>query len=278
METIISIDIGGTNIRIAVIDQDLNVLYFVKEKTIRENKKLFLDNVITMVKKISIQQYNPKAISIGVAGRVRNENTIDELPNIGIKNVDLATLLNDEFHLPVFIRHDAEMAVIAHANSSTGKLYKRVYFVTISTGLGGALSIDGEVANYIKEIGHTPFLYKGKLYDLESIVAGRGIIKLASMNGLTISSARELFDLVKTKDPLAESIFEDWINLIEDFFKFVHEALRPDVYFIGGGFMNEKELFFERLKRDLPGLNLIADDLKDEVTLIGAAIYGFGKI
>lgn len=278
METIISIDIGGTNIRIAVIDQDLNVLYFVKEKTIRENKKLFLDNVITMVKKISIQQYNPKAISIGVAGRVRNENTIDELPNIGIKNVDLATLLNDEFHLPVFIRNDAEMAVIAHANSSTGKLYKRVYFVTISTGLGGALSIDGEVANYIKEIGHTPFLYKGKLYDLESIVAGRGIIKLASMNGLTISSARELFDLVKTKDPLAESIFEDWINLIEDFFKFVHEALRPDVYFIGGGFMNEKELFFERLKRDLPGLNLIADDLKDEVTLIGAAIYGFGKI
>lgn len=278
METIISIDIGGTNIRIAVIDQDLNVLYFVKEKTIRENEKLFLDNVITMVKKISIQQYNPKAISIGVAGRVRNENTIDELPNIGIKNVDLATLLNDEFHLPVFIRNDAEMAVIAHANSSTGKLYKRVYFVTISTGLGGALSIDGEVANYIKEIGHTPFLYKGKLYDLESIVAGRGIIKLASMNGLTISSARELFDLVKTKDPLAESIFEDWINLIEDFFKFVHEALRPDVYFIGGGFMNEKELFFERLKRDLPGLNLIADDLKDEVTLIGAAIYGFGKI
>lgn len=278
METIIALDIGGTNIRIAVVDKDLNILYFKKEKTTRNDKRLFLDNVKKMVKEISIEQYNVKAISIGVAGRVRKENAIDELPNIGIKNIDLVTLLNDEFHLPVFVKNDAEMAVIAHANSSIGKLYKRVYFVTISTGLGGALAIDGEIANYSKEIGHTPFLYKGKLHDLESIVAGRGIVKLARMNGLEISSARELFELVKINDPLAVNIFEDWINLIEDFFRFVDSAFRPDVYFVGGGFMNEKELFFNRLKRDLHGLNLLADELKDEVTLIGAAIYGFGKI
>lgn len=278
METIIALDIGGTNIRIAVIDKDLKVLYFSKEKTVRNDKEIFLDNVKKIVKEISIEQYNVKAISVGVAGRVRKENAIDELPNIGIKNIDLVTFLNDEFHLPVFVRNDAEMAVIAHANSTIGKRYKRVYFVTISTGLGGALAIDGKVENYIKEIGHTPFLYKGKLYDLESIVAGRGIIKLAEMNGLVISSARELFDLVKTNDPLAVNIFEDWISLIEDFFRFVDSTLRPDVYFIGGGFMNEKELFFDRLRTDLPGLNLLADELKDEVSLIGAAIYAFSKI
>lgn len=278
METIIALDIGGTNIRIAVVDKDLNVLYFKKEKTICEDKELFLDNVKKMVKKVSIKQYNVKAISIGAAGRVRKESAIDELPNLGIKNIDLVTLLNGEFDLPVFVRNDAEMAVIAHANSPIGKSYKRVYFVTISTGLGGALFVDGKVANYSKEIGHTPFLYKGKLYDLESIVAGRGIVKLAKMNGLTISSAQELFNFVRNKDSLAMNVFEDWIGLIEDFFRFVDKIFRPDVYFVGGGFMNEKELFFDKLIEDLPKLNLLADDLKDEVTLIGASIYGFDRI
>lgn len=275
METIATLDIGGTNIRAAIITKDLKILRIHKEKTVHNDLELFLDNVKKILKNIDIDKYDVKAISIGVAGRVRKEDHIDELPNIGIKNIDLVHFLKSEFGVPVFVRNDAEMAVIAEANISS---CSRVYFVTISTGLGGALAIDGEVANYSKEIGHSAFLYKDKLYDLEGLIAGSGIKKLAEINGLTIENAQELFSLIRVKNKKALAIYHDWFDLLKSFFLFVHKTFAPEIIYVAGGFMNDKDLFFYQLKEDLSDIAIVEDKFGDEVTLIGAALYAFKSI
>ncbi|MDY0178013.1 MAG: ROK family protein [Bacilli bacterium] len=275
MKCIAVLDIGGTNIRAAVIREDLKILKFFKEKTVHNDGELLLYNVKKMLKKLELDKHNVKAISIGVAGRVRKESQIDELPNIGVKNIDFAQLLKDEFNLPIFVRNDAEMAVLAEAHKSS---FSRVYFITISTGLGGAFAVNKSLANHSKEIGHSAFLYKNKLHDLESLISGSGIKTLAKINGLKIDNAQELFCLVKEKDAKALNVYHDWFNLLKQFFVFVHKTFAPEVIFVAGGFMNEKDLFFGQLKKDLHFINIVEDEFGDEVTLFGAAIYGFESI
>lgn len=278
MRNIVALDIGGTNIRAAIIDENYHVVEIIKEKTPHNDLQLLLDNVKNMLEKLDIKSKNVLAISLGVAGRVRKENHIDELPNIGVKDIDFVSYLNNIYHLPVYVKNDAEMAVLAEATIGAGKGYKRVYFVTISTGLGGALAINQKISNYSKEIGHTPFMYKGQLRDLETIAAGSGISNLARLNGLDIANAKEMFSLVRLKDPKALALYHDWLELISSFFIYVNATFKPDVFSVTGGVMNSKDVFFDDLKNKLPGIKIEEGLCKDDVTLIGAAIYAFQSI
>lgn len=278
MNYIAAVDIGGTNIRAAIIDENFKIIEVIKEKTPHNDLAMLLDNVKILLEKLDIISKKVLAISIGVAGRVRKENHIDELPNIGVKDIDFVSYLNGIYHLPIYVRNDAEMAVLAEATVGASKGYQRVYFVTLSTGLGGALAIDGKIANYSKEIGHTPFMYKGKLRDLETLVAGSGIANLARLNGLNINTANEFFKMVSLKDEKALLMYRDWLDLICDFFIYVNNTFKPDIFYVTGGLMNSKDVFFDQLKTRLKNIRIEEGLYKDDVTLIGAAIYAFQSI
>jgi glucokinase len=273
MEVVATLDIGGTYIRAAAIDKDHKIIKIIKEKTIHNNLNGLLDLVKKMLKNLDLRKYVLKAISIGVAGRVRKMDHIDELPNIGVKDIDFVHPLMDEFNVPVYVLNDAEMAVIAEANISAKNKYERVYFVTISTGLGGALAVNSELANFVKEIGHSAFYYKNKLYDLENLIAGVGISKLAKLNNLEIKDAKEFFDLVRNKNENALTLFNDWLSLLTDFFAFIIKSFAPDVIYVSGGFMKDKDLFLSKLQTRFKNVDIIENMLGDEITLIGAQIY-----
>ncbi|HOH95265.1 MAG TPA: ROK family protein, partial [Bacilli bacterium] len=144
---IIALDIGGTNIRAAIADQNGKLLEVVKEKTLRHDKEIFITQVKGIITQLDLSKYDPIAISIGVPGRVRQNGFIDELPNIGITNIDLVSALQKTFKLPVSVRNDAEMAAFAEAALGAGKELKSTYFVTISTGIGGCLIVDRTIKN-----------------------------------------------------------------------------------------------------------------------------------
>jgi hypothetical protein len=108
--------------------------------------------------------------------------------------------LTKEFHLPSYVINDAEVAALAEANVGPFKKAKSLYFVTISTGVGGALyAIDGKLRNSSYEVGHTMTAYHGEVHEFEHMASGVGLRRLADMNGLEITDAREFFELVKNR-------------------------------------------------------------------------------
>ena len=74
---------------------------------------------------------------------------------------------------------------------------------------------------------------------IEVMASGVGLRRLADMNGLEIESAREFFELVKNKNPLALSVYKDWIKLVADWLEMIYDAFTPEVFTLTGGVMSD---------------------------------------
>ena len=275
MRYVIALDIGGTNLRAAIVNSDYEIIRVIVRSTARGSLISFYDDVLTIIGDLDFKELNPIAIAIGVPGRVRANGFIDELPNIAIENIDLITVIKNRFHLPVFIRNDAEMASIAEGIVGSGMGLKSSYFITISTGIGGALFENGMIKNPSKEIGHMLVKYQDNYYELEKIASGVGVLKLLELNDLPLPSAKEFFDRVRENDLLYLNVYQDWLRLIANFIKFIDKAFAPDVVVLTGGVMKSSDVFFDSLKKLVTPINLVPTHFSQDSGLIGAAAYGF---
>lgn len=277
MRKVIALDIGGTNTRVALVDESYNILAEVIRDTVRGSTEEFLESVASIIEAAVPNRDGVIAIAAGVPGRVRVDGHIDALPNIGIENIPLARFLSERFHLPAFILNDAEVASLAEANVGPLKDHPSLYFVTISTGVGGALTREGKLIHSSYEVGHTMTSYHGSLYEFEHLASGTGLVRLAGLNGLSIASAKEFFSLVQSKDPLALRVYEDWVALLGGWFSMVQDAFHPDVFALTGGVMKSADLFFEDLRVAAKGCHLECAGCGQRAGLLGAAAYGFQK-
>jgi glucokinase len=275
MSFVISIDVGGTNIRFALIDDQYRILIVNKTKTIKNNKQKLLNQIRDGIASFYHQYDDIMAISIGVPGRIDATNQIEALPNIGIKNIDLIGFLKKYYPLPIYLKNDAEMAVLGEAVYGVGKTYARTYFVTISTGLGGSLTINKWLAHGSGEIGHTLVKYKDTFHEYEKLISGTGVLKLTAINGLSYSSPDLFFDDVENGQKKAQTVFADWLDLLTHFFMFISTTFQPEVIAVTGGLMNVKHLFFDHLKNRCPSCLIVPSKFADDSGLIGAAVYAY---
>src|SRR5574344_790913 len=277
MKKIIALDIGGTNTRVALINEKYEIESVKISPTVVGNTELFLANVSKTIKEAIPSFQDVKALAMGVPGRVRYDGFIYALPNIHIDNVPLASYLSQEFHLPSYVINDAEVAALAEANVGPFKKAKSLYFVTISTGVGGALTLGGELRTSSYEAGHTITAYHGEVHEFEHLASGVGLRRLADMNGLEIESARQFFELVQNKNPEALHVYQDWIKLVGDWLEMINDAFSPEVFTLTGGVMKSSDIFFDDLKRAAPHCHLEKCGCGQEAGLIGAAVLGFQR-
>lgn len=274
---VVAIDYGGTNVRAALIDKNCQMFSRIQEKTRPGSKGVFLNQVVGLIRKLKLEE-DPLAIVIGVPGRVQKSGLIDELPNVNVTDIDLKSHLEKFFKVPIFIKNDAEVAAFGEALHGAGKGVPRTYFVTISTGIGGCLVEDGKIKNPSQEIGHTLVPYKGNYYELEHIASGEGVKKLAELNGIIYADAASFFTDVQNLKPFVMPLFDDWLNLIANFFIYIQEAFSPNVITVTGGVMNSKHLFWNTLVDRLPNINIVETAFGDDSGLIGAGCFGFKKL
>lgn len=273
MKYVLSLDIGGTNVRAALISEEYQIIDVVRERTLRKNTAVFINQIVQIVKKVKGYQ-KAKVIVAGVPGRVRQSGFIDELPNIGISNVNLKETLETTFDVPVYIRNDAEMAAFAEAKLGVGKNINSTYFVTISTGIGGCLIENGVIKNPSGEIGHTLVKYQNHYYELEKIASGDGILKLCALNNLNYESASQFFTDVENKKAEIMPIFNEWLTLITNFFIYISEDFTPDIIALTGGVSKSLPLFWDHLVKNVPTKISVAH-FNEDAGIFGAAAYGF---
>lgn len=164
------IDIGGTKTLIALVNSQGKILHSIKFATIFSQTE-FYSNLLMQIR-ANFTTSNLKAISVAMPGIVHRNKCV-WLGNLPWRNFDLAKLLTDDFHLPVYIENDANLAGLAEARNCTGR---SLYF-TFSTGIGGAVIENGELVKKYRDFepGHNLYVYEGKKTEWEDLAAASAI-------------------------------------------------------------------------------------------------------
>lgn len=299
MKKYIGIDLGGTNVRVAKVTADGEILAEVKSPSYaQDGPSKVMENLISCIKEI--EGYKDCAgIGVGVPGPVDTTKGVmlmaTNLP--GFEFFPIAKTLQDEFGLPTYVDNDANVAGLAEALVGAGKGLPIVYYVTHSTGIGGALIVDGKVVSgkhgHAGEIGNIIIDRARKKYNhlnvgaVENEASGTALVRKAKEQiDDKITSAGELFALAKAGDERALKIVDTMAFDFAMMFSAIAHVCDPYAFIVGGGVMKSKDLYFKQMieyymQHVHTGMRTVEfrPAQLDEPGLIGAAMLpvSFGK-
>lgn len=278
MNLVIALDIGGTNLRGAVVNDQYKFLEVNVLPTPLNDVNTFLKEVKNIIDQLLHKHPQVKAIACGVPGRVDALGGIDILPNIGIRYVPLKLFLETTYGLPVVIKNDAVMAAIAEGNLGFGKPLNSSYFITISTGIGAAFIANHQLTHSSEEVGHMLVPFAGGFEELEKVVSGQGIVNLAKHHGVDVLDAKTFFIRLGQQDPLVKPIFQQWLSYLTQFLKWVDRYYAPEAFILTGGVLKSKAFFWDALQAAVPHIPLALAQFGQDAGLIGAANLAFSFI
>jgi len=169
---IIGIDLGGTNLKIALLD----LRYQIKDKEVLNTQKFIkkenlicaiIDSINKIIENNKLSRANILGVGLGLPGPIDYEKGIVHFfPNIpGWREVKLKTILERKLRLPVFVDNDAKLMSLAEYKLGAAKGSRNTVCITLGTGVGGGIIINGSlyrgVSNASGEIGHMPINEKG---------------------------------------------------------------------------------------------------------------------
>ena len=275
MKKVLAFEIGGTNTRLALINENFEIEKCSIKPTQCGSKEKFLETIFSLMEKFPLEDV--VAVGAGVPGVVDVETSkIIILPNVGIGDIELGKIFKEKYNLDLYLRNDAQMACLAEATLGKGKDYDRVFFVTISTGLGGSLCVNGVIQDYLSEVGHTLFKYKDGYQEFE-LAGGTNIHKLAELNDSKIKTAKEMFELASKGDKEGVRLFNEWKYIIKSYFKLMNDSYLPDIFVVTGGLMKAKDMFFNEIKDSLPDTLVEECYFNEQAGLMGSAVYALQK-
>jgi len=278
MRHVISLDVGGTNLRAAIVNENYEIVRVIRKTTLTGSVELFLKQIVDIIEDLEFASFQPLNIVVDIPGRVRYDGFIYALPNIRIEKIALKEYLEFYFKLPVYVKNDAEMAGLAEAMLGVGRGLKSTFFITISTGIGGAYVENGHIKQINDEIGHTLYDYQGQYYEFEKLCSGQGLLNLCTLNNVVIEKTAHFFERVRLGDALIFPIFSDWLSLMDQFLDFIEKTYQPSVIALTGGVMRSSDVFLSELQERHPHLLLKPTYFAQDSGLVGSACYGFQQL
>jgi glucokinase len=280
----IGIDIGGTNIRVGGIDENNDIIFLSKEKTL-EN----VSNSEDLYNKTNVPDYyNCEKIGIGVPGAI-DENTEKILTGRNLEYLigyPLKERLEEDLGIKVFIENDAKVAALGEALIGAGKDENIVCYITISTGLGGGVVVNKEIYHGANNLGgyFSRMILDGEKIS-EYIISGTAIInKAKELIDSNIDNTKDVFDLASNGNVNAQKIIEDFKKYLTVLLLNVSVTINPDIIVIGGGVMKSKEYFLDDVKEMFKEKShMLAKNTKIEIAtlnepgVIGAALLAKTK-
>jgi predicted NBD/HSP70 family sugar kinase len=230
-----AIDIGGTKTLIATFNNKGDLLKKIRFETPKgyDEFKLELKN---QSENIDIKQL--QVMAVAMPGLVNKNKGIGlEFGNLAWENVPIKKDVKDIFNCPVLIENDTKLAGLSES-IALKKKYRKVLYVTVSTGIGAGLIVNDKIDNDFDkmEVGHMLFEHDGKLQRWEKFASGKAIVAKFGKPAKDITDPKEWYII-------AHNIATGLIDLIA--------ILTPDVIVIGGGVGSHFEKFSDRLNEDL---------------------------
>ncbi len=253
MRSVISIDLGATNLRVGLLTEKLKIVKVLRERTTKSDPLKLYDQIKDMLEKVledvpSDIEY-PHYVGVSACGFTENDFII-KLPNLFIQSFDLKHHIEKDFpELEVFIANDANAAAYTESVFGAASEVKTSFFITVSSGLGGCLVYNHELIDLPFEIGHMGINYQNKFYEVEQLLSGNGLVRLAKLNKLNIDSSSDLFDLVENKDSKALKVYDDWLKYLGTLIGSLQLMFSTDLFVLSGGVMKSRRIFEDDLRK-----------------------------
>lgn len=245
--TIIGLDVGGTKIRAGVVTRNGKILFSAKVPTESpRGKSVVLENIVRSLE--SVWRADVAAIGVGMAGIVDHEKGLyRQGPNLppAFKNVPVAAILRKKFHVPVSVDNDVHCFTLAEAKFGAAKRFSTVVGLTLGTGIGGGIVIDGRLFrgrdNAAGEIGHMTVAAEfparcgcGRQGHLEAYGSGSAMRRLyKAVSGLD-KEPLEVEKAAKAGDAKAKKAISIMADGLAAGFANVIHVLNPDIIVVGG--------------------------------------------
>lgn len=296
MKYSVAIDIGGTNTRVALADEELNIIERKQFATDSENPDVTLGKIAEVIKSFDCDIVGAGMSCPGPLDLINGK--ILTPPNLKGQwnNLKVAEELSKLINKPVYLENDANLAGLAEAVVGEGKDYNYVQFFTVSTGLGAGFVINKEIYHgahgFGNEVANCVMMKDGPSHGsiipggIEAISSGTAITSRAVKAGLDVKHAGEVNDLAKAGNEVARQIMDDAKEYLANFIGVVYGYADPEIVILGGsvalkidGFVEEvealaKERVYEIMK---PYVKVRKSTLNEDSGLIGAAYLAFSK-
>ncbi len=304
MKAIITLDIGGTNIRCALFHIERNEPLFIDKISTVAKEKSPIERIIEIIGKNWPKDCDVAGIAAAAPGSVDvKQNKVILAPNIaGWKNIKLGEILQKQFSVKVLINNDARLATIGEWKRGAGRGHDDLLYFTISTGLGGGVITGGKIlqgtVGVATEVGHIvlqddgPMCGCGKRGHLEAFSSGTGIqnfvrekIKEGFPTNLKIKNptTKEIAKAAYAGDQLSRMAFQRaGYYLGIGVANYLH-IFNPSCVIFGGGVSQSADLFLEPFRKSLEqhvlnpnylqNLKITLAELGDNAGLIGAFEY-----
>lgn len=280
----IGIDVGGTNVKIALVDDNGKIIYsnsvptYAKmgyEYTVNNIKQAIKD----LMKETNTTSSDIEGIGFDFPGQVDCKTGVVKLaPNIpGWVNVPIAQMIEDEFHIPTRIDNDVRCAALGELKFGAGRGCENFICITVGTGIGSGIVINGKVVrgatNAAGELGHIklqmnggPICGCGDTGCLEAFASGPAIVAMAQeyIKGGKSTKFREMAAVeggeitpymvakaAEEGDPVAKRIFEIVGEYIGIGLTSVINLLNPERVIIGGGVAESGELLLGPIRKTI---------------------------
>lgn len=296
MKYSIGIDIGGSNTRVALIDEDLNLLQRIQFKTNAEDPEETLKKIASV-----IQNFNKEIVGIGIScpGPLDLETGyILRSPNLGEKwwTLSIPETITELTGLPCYLENDANLAALAEAVVGDGKDKDYVQFLTVSTGLGSGQVINKKIYDgahgFAHEIANCILWEDGPQHGrlvpgaVEAICSGTAITTRAQKAGLDVKHAGDVNDLATAGNETAQEIMEDAKEYLANMISILIAVTDPEIVILGGsvamkieGFVKDVE---DRVKKKVfppvaPYVDIRPSSLSEDSGLLGAGYLALTK-
>lgn len=269
----IGVDLGGTNIAVGLINDDYEIIARAGAKTNipRPAEEIFADIVKCAkeaVAKAGVEMSEVASIGIGTPGSCDKKNgVILYANNLYFDNVPAAKLVNKELPgIPVYIENDANCAALGEALAGSGKGKKSFIAVTLGTGVGSGIVLDGQVLTGCNdaggELGHMTIKFDGEPCNCgrvgcwERYASATALVnqtkaamlehkdsvmwQLAS-GDVENAGGRTAFDAMRIGDKWGTEVVNNYIRYIAVGTTNIVNTFQPEMICFGGGICNEGE-------------------------------------
>lgn len=313
MKYYIGIDLGGTNIVAGVVDENYQILTKASVKTNlpRPEQEIAADMAAVArqaAEEAGLSLDQIEWVGVGTPGIANSATGIIEYSNnLGFCNTPMVQYLEEALGRPAFIENDANAAAYGEYVAGAAKGAKHAVCITLGTGVGGGIIIDGKIycgSNFGgAEIGHTvidvngPMCSCGRKGCFEVFSSATGLIRMtkealaahpeSAMKDEERITGRTAFNYMRAGDETAKQVVDDYIRYLAAGITNTINIFQPDVLCIGGGVCNEGDPLLLPMKkivkkevytRNSPkNTEIVIAKLGNDAGIIGAAFLGNAK-
>lgn len=263
------VDVGGTTVKLGLFDEKANVLDKWEIPTVKTNKGSSIlpdvaNSILAKMEEKGISESDVAGIGIGVPGPVDESGMlVGGAVNIGWEPFNIPEALNAYIKIPVKAANDANVAAFGEMWQGGGKGFQSMVAVTLGTGVGGGIIINGKLligaTGAGGEIGHLHLEDEepescncGNKGCMEQYASATGVVRLARrrlakddkpsiLRGGELS-AKAVFDAVKEKDEVAVEIAEQFGDYLGKGLAIIASVVNPEAFVIGGGVSKAGEI------------------------------------